>query len=310
VIALVPVRAGILPNGADEVVAEAAGDVLLAGSGTADAAAALGVSTRRVRCWESDAFAPGWWAATLAPALSGAGPIVLPASPDGRDLAPRLAAVLGVPLLAGAVEVRGGQVVLSRLGDRVMDVVPLPPAAVITLIPGVRGVDEADRGGRPPAVERLELAPAPRTADATTVELLDPDAASVDLSEAPRILGGGAGLPGKEDFDTLAIVAAELGASVGGTRVVADAGWIPFERQIGSTGTMVNPELYIAFGISGAVQHTAGLGTPRHVVSVNTDASCPMSRMADLALVTDAEAMLNAMAGRLTSRNRADKGAS
>jgi electron transfer flavoprotein alpha subunit len=86
----------------------------------------------------------------------------------------------------------------------------------------------------------------------------------------------------------LADVATALGASTGATRVVTDRGWVPHTRQIGTTGVVVDPQLYLAFGISGAVQHTAGLGDPDHMVSVNMDPHCPMMSMADLAVVADA----------------------
>jgi electron transfer flavoprotein alpha subunit len=148
-------------------------------------------------------------------------------------------------------------------------------------------------------VESVELVPAPEVTDAEVVAVLPPDPATMDLTEARRIVAGGAGLRGREEFALLARVAAALGASVGGTRVVADADLIPFERQIGTTGAMVDPDLYLAFGISGAVQHVNGLGNPDAVVSVNTDPSCPMMAMADLALVTDAEALLGELARRL-----------
>ena len=97
----------------------------------------------------------------------------------------------------------------------------------------------------------------------------------------------------------LADVGAALGASAGATRVVTDAGWMSYDRQIGTTGVSVNPELYIAFGISGAAQHVGGLGAPEHVVSVNTDPSCPMTAMADLGIVADAPAVLRELAKRL-----------
>ena len=103
-------------------------------------------------------------------------------------------------------------------------------------------------------------------------------------------------------------VAESLGASTGGTRVVTDWGWLPVSRQIGTTGVTVAPELYLAFGISGAVQHTAGLGNPAHVISVNLDASCPMMAMADLAVVADAPATLAALADRLEALGPASTG--
>ena len=117
--------------------------------------------------------------------------------------------------------------------------------------------------------------------------MLQPEPGVVDLAEARRIVGAGAGLvpagaDGAAVMRLLADVGAALGASAGATRVVTDAGWMSYDRQIGTTGVSVNPELYIAFGISGAAQHVGGLGAPEHVVSVNTDPSCPMTAMSDL----------------------------
>ena len=86
---------------------------------------------------------------------------------------------------------------------------------------------------------------------------------------------------------------------MGATRVVTDVGWTDHQRQIGTTGVAIDPELYVAFGVSGASQHTGGLGAPRHTVSVNTDPSCPMTALADLGLVTDALPLLVELAGRL-----------
>jgi electron transfer flavoprotein alpha subunit len=140
--------------------------------------------------------------------------------------------------------------------------------------------------------------------DCRVVEVLPPDPATADLAEAPRILAAGAGLlRGAEDpAGTVALlerVAAALGASVGATRVVTDAGWVDHRRQIGTTGVVVDPELYVAFGVSGAAQHLGGLGRPRHVVSVNTDPACPMTALAELGLVADAPAVLAELARRL-----------
>ena len=136
--------------------------------------------------------------------------------------------------------------------------------------------------------------------------MLPPDAATMDLAEAPRIVGAGAGLMAGEPDDgprpgssTLVGVGEAIGASMGATRVVTDAGWVGHDRQIGTTGVVVDPRLYLAFGISGAVQHTAGLGHPDHIISVNVDPHCPMMAMADLAVVADANATLAALADRL-----------
>ena len=138
----------------------------------------------------------------------------------------------------------------------------------------------------------VDVVPSDRT-DATIEQVLPPDAATIDLSEAGRIIGGGAGLDGPERFDQLAALGAAMRASVGATRVITDRGWVGHERQIGTTGVIVDPQLYIAFGISGAVQHTSGFGRPDHVVSINTDPYCPMMQLADLAVIADANAVLD-----------------
>jgi electron transfer flavoprotein alpha subunit len=138
-------------------------------------------------------------------------------------------------------------------------------------------------------------------ADAHVERVLAPDAATIDLAEAGRIVGGGAGLSSSARFEQLAELGDRLGASVGATRVITDRGWVGHERQIGTTGVVVAPELYLAFGISGAVQHTSGLGHPDHVISVNVDAHCPMMQLADLGVVADANEVLTELLALLAS---------
>jgi electron transfer flavoprotein alpha subunit len=304
-LAVIVVREAELPAGADEAVAEAAGYALLAGSGTREAAHSL-VAARQVWLAEQSSVAPASLALALAPVLSAVDAVLLPASPDGRDLAPRLAFALDRPLLAGAVRCSDGTVELTRLDDRLSIRVAADEPVVVTLRPGVIG--------SPPAavletVTELPL-PAPFLPAGTDAEaemVLAPEPATVDLAEAKRIVAGGAGVvatdaDGSAVMALLADVAAALGASAGATRVVTDAGWMGYDRQIGTTGVAVTPGLYIAFGISGAAQHVGGLGTPDHVVSVNTDPSCPMTAMADLGIVADAPAVLAGLADRLGVR--------
>ena len=295
-IAVVPVRTAVLPAGAEETIAEAGGTVLLAGSGTAEAAARLAVDAVSVAVAEIGDPAFGAWAAALAPVLTPYHAILLPASPDGRDLAPRLAAALGRPLLAGATEYRHDEVRLARCGGLLAEHVAVDGPVVVTLQPGVRGT-EPRRGSRP-VPDPLAVTPGGGH-DAVVLDVSPPDPGTMDLAESRRIMAGGAGLRGPEDFRLLARTAAAIGASMGATRVVADLGWVAHERYIGTTGVAVDPDLYVALGISGAIQHITGLGAPRHVVAVNTDPSCPMMAMADLALVTDAPGLLEALARRL-----------
>lgn len=315
-VAVVVARDGRLPVGSDEAVAEAGGSAVVVGSGSETAARTL-VAARRAWWAETGAgFRPGLLAAQLAPVLRGATLVILPASPDGRDLAPRLAARLGRPLLGGAVSAgcgadpKGGtgvgvRATVSRLDDRVLMDVDVDGPAVVTLVPGSRAVDPKDPED-PVVVEPLGLAEPSGVAaggnsplDPEVMAILQPDLHTMDLAEATRVVAGGAGLAGGSDdhraaqvFDLLVEVAAALGGSAGATRVATDAGWTGYERQIGTTGVTIHPDLYIAMGVSGAAQHIGGVGTPRHIVSVNTDPSAPMTAMADLGLVTDAQDLL------------------
>jgi electron transfer flavoprotein alpha subunit len=300
-VAVVPVRDGHLPLGGDEAVAEAGGHALLIGDGTATAAESLVSATGVVRRCEQPTFAPGAWAAGLAALLRDTAVVVLPASPDGRDLAPRLADALGRPLLAGAVAVRPDGATVARRGGLVTEAHVVTGPFVATLQPGVRGVDRGHTA-TPTATEAVTLPTrGTSTADPELLELLPADPSTMDLAEAPRLIGAGAGVGSADAVPVLAEVAEALGASTGGTRVITDWGWMPVERQIGTTGVTVQPELYLAFGISGAVQHTAGLGQPAHIISVNLDGSCPMMAMADLAVVADAPATLAALVERLAA---------
>jgi len=301
-LAVVVVRDGELPAGSDEAAAEAAGAALVVGSGTSEAAGRLD-SVSQVWLLERSSVAPGALASALAQILSGVDMVLLPASPDGRDLAPRLAAILGRPLLAGAVRCAPDEVELTRLDDRLSLRVAVDGPVVVTLRPGSRGKPRPVAAARVSALP-LEAPEAEAGHDAESVEVLLPEPSTADLAEARRIVGGGAGLvpagaDGAAAMRLLADVGAALGASAGATRVVTDAGWMTYDRQIGTTGVAVSPELYIAFGVSGAAQHVGGLGAPEHVVSVNTDPSCPMTAIADLAIVADAPAVLAALAGRL-----------
>jgi electron transfer flavoprotein alpha subunit len=307
-VAVVVVRAGRLAPGGTETVAEAFDDgdarVVLVGDGASTAAAELAGLTPAVDAVPFTRFAPAAWARALAPVVRGATFVVLPASSGGRDLAPRLAAELGWPLLPNAVAVSSGCVVVARHGGLVQTTIVPGAPFVATLELGVRCTLEMT-GAEPPRVVELALELDRSTRDAEVLEELPPDVATMDLAEAPRIVGGGAGLMvGADDvvadrFARLAAVGEAVGASMGATRVVTDAGWVPHQRQIGTTGVVVDPRLYVAFAISGAVQHTAGLGHPDHVIAVNVDPHCPMMAMADLAVVADANATLDALADRL-----------
>ena len=309
-IAVVPVRRGWLPVGAEEAVAEAHGVALIVGSGPSDAARRLpqpGASGRadggasEVKVLElGEEFRPGEWARAIAPHVEHVRVVVLPASPDGRDLAPRLAAELARPLIAGAVAVQAGGALVTRQQGRQMARFACSGPFVATLLPWSRPAEPRPAGPSPAEPTPAEPTPAgPSPAEPELVEVLEADPASIDLSEADLVIAAGYGIGGPEIVALLARVAHSLGASLGATRAVTDAGWLSTERQIGTTGVSVSPRCYVALGISGAAQHLAGLGAPRHIISANIDRSCPMMAMADLAIVTDVPALVEALAHRL-----------
>lgn len=321
-IAIIVVRDGVLPSGADETAAEAHGHVLIIGTNTQAAQDDLAGLLERVVRIESHGQPQ-----QLAHEIISVWPnvceqfdpvdvVLTSASADGRDIAPHLAAGLGWDFIGGVIDIdephfipEGSNVLSSidapavaltprrfitgRHGSQVRAVHQIAQPVVATLVSGTRGVptptmtlqSSVDLTPHVNAEQPYESA---LNGSVTTVAVLEPDASTMDLAESPRILGGGAGLNGHEQFDQLNELAALLDASVGATRVITDRGWIPHERQIGTTGVVVNPRLYLAFGISGAIQHTAGLGQPDHIVSVNTDEFCPMMELADLAVVGDA----------------------
>jgi len=303
-LAVIVVRDGQLPAGAEETISECAGRALLIGSGTRAAADDAMHASFELTTIEAGAFAPGAWADALATHLADEQILVLPASPDGRDLAPRLAARLQRTLYAMALSVSQSGVDLVRNGGAELHSVAPATAFVATLQPGIRGVDVIDAD----VAVRDVVLDVPERNDASVEATLPADAATIDLAEAGRIIGGGAGLDGPARFDQLATLGAALQASVGATRVVTDRGWIGHERQIGTTGVVVDPRLYVAFGISGAVQHTSGLGRPDHIISVNTDAHCPMMQLADVAVVADANAVLDALLEQLPGEVDAARG--
>ena len=294
-LAVIVVRDGMVPAGAGETISECDGRAALVGSGTAAASLELQRTARQVTMFEIGDFRPGAWAEALSTHFDDEPILVLPASPDGRDLAPRLAAQLQRPLYAMCMGVSVSRVDLIRRAGTELHSIEPPAAFVATLQPGVRGADHIASTATTTAHQLIVA----DVADPVVEQVMPADAATIDLSEADRIVAGGAGLDDTRRFDQLAALGVALRASVGATRVVTDRGWVGHERQIGTTGVIVDPSLYVAFGISGAVQHTSGLGQPQHVISINTDPHCPMMQLADLAVVADANAVLDQLLSQL-----------
>jgi electron transfer flavoprotein alpha subunit len=291
----------VLPAGAAETITECGGNVILAGSGTHDVV--LDGLATTVFLVELGAVEARRWTTVLAPVieqLAARGTptdiVVLPHSPDGRDLAPHLALALDRPLLAAATEVTAHRVLVARRGGMELHEQRPTGPFLATLQPSARGAVTFEGAV---TVERIEPEPVDTVhidreiGDARVVDVLPPDVRTMDLSEARRIVGGGAGLESEARFEQLDTFAECIGGVMGATRVITDRSWVHHNRQIGTTGVVVDPVLYLSFGVSGAVQHTSGLGHPHHIISVNTDPHCPMMSMSDLAIVADANETLD-----------------
>jgi electron transfer flavoprotein alpha subunit len=229
------------------------------------------------------------------------------ASAQGRDLAPRVAARLGVSLASDVIdfELRDDAVIARHPGYTGKVIVTLKLAgtpALLSLRPGaVTAVEQA----RPARVERAEPAMDPASARVTVTETSQESSAKLDLGEAPVIVSGGRGLRAAENFKLVEDLAAAFGnAAVGATRAVTDDGWRPATDQIGQTGRLVSPDLYVALGISGAIQHLAGMRTAKTIVAINKDKDAPIFKIADYGIVGD----LFDVVPRLTEEIRKAKG--
>jgi electron transfer flavoprotein alpha subunit len=232
---------------------------------------------------------------------------LLPHTRDGLGIAAHLTVGLDAALAPGAVGVRrdaAGALEVTRpaYGDRLYATLRVPAGtpAVVTLRPGALGVGPPT-GGAPVTVEEWPAATAGAPAAARVRRVVPADPRTVDLRDAERIVAGGRGV-GAEGFRQLEVLADLLGAAVGGSRAAVDLGWIPWERQIGQSGRAVAPELYLAFGISGASQHVAGIERARTVIAVNADRTAPLLGRAQLAAVADWRPVAEALIERLRAR--------
>lgn len=224
-----------------------------------------------------------------------AGTIVVGASAFGRDVAPRLAAALGAGLLTDVTELHlaDGRLAARRAAysQKVLaDVAVRSETAIVAIRPNAFQA-AAGAGGSAP-VEELSVEVDASKVRARVREVRRQEAGRVDLSEADVVVAGGRGLREPENFRLVEELADALGGAVGATRAIVDSGWRPHQEQIGQTGKNVAPALYIAVGISGAVQHTAGMSSSRTIVSINRDPEAPIFQLSDYGIVGDAMEIL------------------
>jgi len=231
--------------------------------------------------------------------------IFVGAGPDGRDVAGAVSALTGLGVLTNATAVSwsdtgptiemsvfGGKLLTSSgftAGRGIVTVRPNVATAAVAAKPGAVETQTVDQPAELPIVKVVE-----RVAEA---------GAAVSIDEARVIVAGGRGVGGAEGFELVEKLADALGGVVGASRAAVDSGWIPYSRQIGQTGKIVKPELYLALGISGAIQHKVGMRTSGTIVAVNRDADAPIAEFADLFVQGDLFEVGKALLERLNARS-------
>ncbi len=236
-------------------------------------------------------YAPEGYARAIAERVKSGtyGAVAFAASATGKDLAPRVAARLGRPLAQDVTDfgVEGGAVTVTRpvyAGKALLKLKITGAPAVISLRPSVFTPVERPKAGA------QETAAAEGSAGRVVVKQIKAaEAGTLDVAEAPIIVSGGRGLKEPANFKVLEELAAAFAgrAAVGASRAVVDAGWRPHAEQVGQTGKTVSPTLYVAVGISGAIQHLAGMRTSKVIVAINKDKDAPIFKVADYGIVGD-----------------------
>lgn len=311
ILAVAEQRAGTLRRVSEEVVAAARTvaervgaevDVVLMGPGGigGDTTPLARNGAARVLVCEHDSFAqyaPELAAQLVADLVSSNGDyyaVIFAASAQGKDLAPRVAAKLDLPLAVDAVglELDGNELVITRpmFGGRALAKITLQgQPRLVSIRPNVFRPQERVGAGT------VENVAAPSVTPRVVVrELKAAAGAKIDVGEATVVVSGGRGMKGPENWHLLEALRDALGAncSLGASRAVVDAGWRPHGEQVGQTGKTVSPQLYFAVGISGAMQHLAGMRSAKTIVAINKDPEAPIFKIADYGLVGDATEVL------------------
>ncbi|HEY3054730.1 MAG TPA: electron transfer flavoprotein subunit alpha/FixB family protein, partial [Thermoanaerobaculia bacterium] len=215
---------------------------------------------------------------------------------NGRDVAPRIAARLnaGVASDVDRLEWTDGKLrarrpVYSGKAFATVEVTSVP--AMATCRPNAFPAEEAGSG---PA-QVIDVAFQPGESKAKVIETKVPEAGELSIAEADIIVSGGRGLKEAANFSYVRDLAHAIGGAVGASRATVDAGWIDHQHQVGQTGRVVSPNLYIAAGVSGAIQHLAGMSSSKHIVAINKDPEAPIFRVADLGVVGDLFQILPAL---------------
>jgi len=223
---------------------------------------------------------------------------------DSREVAGRLAARLGVGLIANASDLAaqdGGFVAKVPYfgGSKVASMRANGKPAIVLVRP--KSFEASESGGTA-ELKQLDASVADASKRAHIAERVAEASEKVKLEDARIVISGGRGMGGPQNFPLLEDLASALGAAVGASRAVVDAGWVPYSMQVGQTGKSVRPGVYIAVGISGAMQHTVGMKTSKVIIAINKDAEAPIMKMADLGVVGDALKIVPALTAAVKAK--------
>ncbi|GIK50456.1 MAG: electron transfer flavoprotein subunit alpha [Alphaproteobacteria bacterium] len=278
-------------------------DVLVAGSNAAAAAQAAAKidGVRKVLHADGATLAKQLaepMEALIAPLMANYDAVLFPASTTGKNAAPRIAAKLDVMQLSGIIGVESADTFVRPIyaGNAIVTVQDSQPKKVITVQP--TAFKAAGEGGAA-AVETVAAPSGPFKSAFVSEELAKSD--RPELTAAKRVVSGGRALGSSDEFHrVLEPLADKLGAAVGASRAAVDAGYAPNDYQVGQTGKVVAPELYVAVGISGAIQHLAGMKDSKVIVAINKDEDAPIFQVADYGLVSDYKTAIPELMDELT----------
>jgi electron transfer flavoprotein alpha subunit len=248
------------------------------------------------------AYAPGAWAAGLEQLIERDSPagVVAAASDRGAEVMAHLAARLDLPLAANVVDAEAGDpmtLIRQRWGGSLLEEATLDaPVKLLTVAPHAVAAEPGDEDVETFVPELTEADLAVRV-----VRREEPEPGTVSLGEARVVVGGGRGVGSADGFAVLQQLADALGGAVGGSRVVTNLGWRPHADQIGQTGLRIGPELYIACGISGAIQHWVGCKAAKKILAINKDRDAPIVQRADYAVIGDLHEVVPAIVEALRS---------